>query len=40
MGKQKIGAAVNLVAYYVLALPFGIWCVRSSSPFVLHTDPT
>lgn len=25
MGKQKIGAGVNLVAYYVLALPVGIW---------------
>lgn len=25
MGKQKIGAGVNLVAYYLLALPVGIW---------------
>lgn len=25
MGKQHVGAAVNLVAYYLLALPTGIW---------------
>lgn len=32
MGKQHVGAGVNLVAYYILALPLGIACVNSS-PF-------
>lgn len=33
LGKQNIGAAVNLVAYYVVALPFGIWCVQIACEF-------
>ncbi|KAK4701350.1 multidrug resistance protein, MATE family, partial [Phenoliferia sp. Uapishka_3] len=31
MGKQHVGALVNLVAYYFLALPFGIWLAFKTS---------
>lgn len=31
MGKQKIGAGVNLVAYYLIALPVGIWLAFDTS---------
>ncbi|KAI5475242.1 mate family transporter [Pseudohyphozyma bogoriensis] len=31
LGKQRIGASVNLVAYYVLALPAGIWLAYNTS---------
>ena len=29
MGRQHVGAAVNIISYYVLALPLGIWLAFS-----------
>jgi MATE family multidrug resistance protein len=35
MGKQHVGAAVNLIAYYLFALPLGIWYVPVHLPLDL-----
>ena len=30
MGRQEVGASANLVAYYLIALPLGIWLAKGS----------
>jgi MATE family multidrug resistance protein len=34
MGRHKAGAAINLISYYLIALPLGIWLSRHGSGFV------